>query len=138
LMGLATSRGRSRNYGNISQREKFQVHFPASNKAAEYEALLHGLRIATAVGIRRHKVLGDSMLIVNQANNEWSCLDDRMLLYCQELRKLENNFNGLEYLHILRGKNEIIDELAKLGSSWLWIPHWSFCRSSMRQVLRRL
>jgi hypothetical protein len=40
-----------------------------------------------------------------------------MLLYCQELRKLENNFNGLEYLHILRGKNEMADELAKLGSS---------------------
>jgi hypothetical protein len=40
-----------------------------------------------------------------------------MLLYCQELCKLENNFDGLEYLHILRGKNEIADELAKLGSS---------------------
>jgi hypothetical protein len=40
-----------------------------------------------------------------------------MLLYWQELRKLENNFDGLEYLHILRGKNKITDELAKLGSS---------------------
>jgi hypothetical protein len=30
---------------------------------------------------------------------------------------LENNFNGLEYLHILQGKNEVEDELAKLGSS---------------------
>jgi hypothetical protein len=30
---------------------------------------------------------------------------------------LENNFDGLEYLHILRGKNKITDELAKLGSS---------------------
>jgi hypothetical protein len=28
-----------------------QMHFPASNNAAEYEALLHGLRIATALGI---------------------------------------------------------------------------------------
>jgi hypothetical protein len=43
------------------------------------------------------------MLIINQANKEWSCLDDNMLLYCQELRKLENNFDDLEYLHILRG-----------------------------------
>jgi hypothetical protein len=40
-----------------------------------------------------------------------------MLLYCQELRKLENNFDGLEYLHILRGKNKVTDELAKFGSS---------------------
>jgi hypothetical protein len=78
-----------------------QMHFPASNNTAEYEALLHGLRIAMALGIRRLKVLGDSMLVINQANKEWSCLDDKMLLYCQELCKLENNFDGLEYLHIL-------------------------------------
>jgi ribonuclease HI len=44
--------------------------------------LLHGLRIATALGIRRLKVLRDSLLIVNQANKEWSCLDNKMLLYC--------------------------------------------------------
>jgi hypothetical protein len=30
---------------------------------------------------------------------------------------LENNFDGLEYMHILRGKNEVMDELAKLGCS---------------------
>jgi hypothetical protein len=29
-----------------------QMHFPASNNAAEYEALLHGLRIAMALSIR--------------------------------------------------------------------------------------
>jgi hypothetical protein len=29
-----------------------QMHFPESNNAAEYEALLHGLRIAMALGIR--------------------------------------------------------------------------------------
>jgi ribonuclease HI len=78
-----------------------QMHFPASNNAAEYETLLHGLRIAAALGIRRRKVVGDSLPIVNQPKKEWSYLDDKMLLYCQELRKLENNFYGLEYLHIL-------------------------------------
>jgi hypothetical protein len=39
-------------------------------------------------------------------------------VYHQELHNLENNFIGLEYLHILRGHNEAIDELAKLDSSW--------------------
>jgi hypothetical protein len=78
-----------------------QMHFPASNNVVEYEALLHGLRITMALSIRRLKVLRDSMLIINQANKEWSCLDEKMLLYCQELRKLENNFDDLEYLHIL-------------------------------------
>jgi ribonuclease HI len=58
------------------------MHFPVSNNAAEYEALLHGLRIAMTLGIRRLKVLGDSLLVVNQANKEWSRLDDKILLYC--------------------------------------------------------
>jgi hypothetical protein len=98
------------------------MHFPTSNNAVEYEAFLHGLRIATALGICRLKVLGDSMLIVNQANKVWSCLDDKMLLYCQELHKLENNFDGLEYLHILQAKNEVTDELAKLSSSRAMVP----------------
>jgi hypothetical protein len=47
-----------------------QMHFPASNNAAEYEALLHGLRITTAFNIHRLKVLGDSLLVVNHANKE--------------------------------------------------------------------
>jgi ribonuclease HI len=94
-----------------------QMHFPASNNAVEYEALLHGLRISMALGIHRPKVLRNSLLIVNQANKEWSYLDDKMLQYCQELRKLENNFDGLKYIHILQEKNEVMDELAKLSSS---------------------
>jgi ribonuclease HI len=60
-----------------------QMHFPVSNNAAKYEALLHGLRITTTHDIYRLKVLEDSLLIVNQANKEWLCLDNKMLLYCQ-------------------------------------------------------
>jgi ribonuclease HI len=77
-----------------------EMHFPASNNAVEYEALLHGLRIAIALHNHRLRVLRDLLLVFNQTNKEWSCLDGKMM-YCQELRKLENNFDGLEYLHIL-------------------------------------
>jgi hypothetical protein len=98
------------------------MHFVASNNAGKYEALLHGLRIATTLSIHQLKVLGDSLLIVNQTNKEWSCLDDKMLLYCYELRKLENNFDGLKYMHIFRGKNEITDALAKLSFSRAVVP----------------
>jgi ribonuclease HI len=99
-----------------------QMLFPASNNAVEYEALLHGLRITMALGIRRLKVLEDSLIIVNHAIKDWSCLNDKMMLYCQELRKLKNNFDGLEYLHILRGTNKVVNELAKLGSSQAMVP----------------
>src|SRR5438105_3049230 len=42
-----------------------QIYFPASNNAAEYEALLHGLRIAISLGIRRFAVRDDSELVIN-------------------------------------------------------------------------
>jgi hypothetical protein len=44
------------------------------------------------------------------------------MVYYQKLHKLENNFDGLEYLHILQGHNEVSNELAKLGSVRLWYP----------------
>jgi hypothetical protein len=58
------------------------MHFPVSNNAIEYEVVLHGLRIAMALSIRQPRVPGDSLLIVNQANKKWSCLADKMMMYC--------------------------------------------------------
>ena len=41
-----------------------QIHFTASNNAAEYEALIHGLRIAREMGIRRILCFGDPDLVI--------------------------------------------------------------------------
>nr|AAT73678.1 putative polyprotein [Oryza sativa Japonica Group] len=92
------------------------IHFSASHNVAEYEALLHGLRIAISLGIKRLIVRGDSQLVVNQVMKEWSCLDDNMMAYRQEVRKLEDKFDGLELSHVLRHNNEAADRLANFGS----------------------
>lgn len=73
-----------------------QIHFAASHNVAEYEALLHGLRLAVSLGIRRMIVRGDSQLVVNQVMKDWSCLNDNMAAYRQEVHKLEDKFDGLE------------------------------------------
>jgi ribonuclease HI len=93
-----------------------RIHFSASHNVAEYEALLHGLRIAISLGIRQLIVRGDSQLVVNQVMKEWSCLDDNMTAYRQEVRKLEDKFDGLELTHVLRHNNEAADRLANFGS----------------------
>nr|CAE02225.2 OSJNBb0015C06.3 [Oryza sativa Japonica Group] len=92
------------------------IHFSASHNMAEYEALLHGLRIAISLGIRHLIVRGDSQLVVNQVMKEWSCLDDNMAAYRLEVRKLEDKFDGLELTHVLRHNNEAADRLANFGS----------------------
>ena len=48
-----------------------QILFPVSNNAAEFEALLHGLRIAISLGIQRLMAYGDSLVVINQVNKEW-------------------------------------------------------------------
>ena len=41
------------------------IHFPASKNAAEYEACLHGLRIAIELGVKCLMVYDDSALVIN-------------------------------------------------------------------------
>src|SRR6185312_11678352 len=56
----------------------FQILFKVSNNEAEYEALLHGLRLVVSLGIKRLLVYGDSLLVVQQVNKEWDINKDTM------------------------------------------------------------
>src|SRR6185503_7472332 len=100
----------------------FQIMFKVSNNEAEYEALLHGLRLAVSLGIKRLLVYGDSLLVVQQVNKEWDINKDTMDAYVEEIRKLENKFSGLEIHHIDRNNNVGADVLSKLGSTRAAVP----------------
>ena len=113
-----------------------QLHFPASNNAAEYEALLHGLRIAISLGIQRLAVHSDSELVVNQVQKEYSCTSDKMSTYCREVRKLEGKFQGLELTHVLRNNNAEADELAKMGSRRAPTPPGVFVQQLHQPTVR--
>ena len=103
-----------------------QIHFPASNNAAEYEACLHGLRIAIELGVKRLMVYGDSALVINQLNKDWSCSSEKMDAYCAKIRKLEGKFYGIEYHHVVRDQNQPADQLSKIGSSRAAVPSGVF------------
>ncbi|XP_066324037.1 uncharacterized protein [Miscanthus floridulus] len=94
-----------------------QIHFKASNNAAEYEAVIHSLRIAIELGIKRLMVYGDSALVIQQVNKEWDCNNEKMEAYVAQIHKLENKFYGLEFHHVLWADNKAADELSKLGST---------------------
>jgi ribonuclease HI len=53
----------------------FQIFWEVSNNEAKYEALLHGLRLAISLRIKRLLVYGDSLQVVQQVNKEWDCND---------------------------------------------------------------
>jgi ribonuclease HI len=99
-----------------------QLSFPASNNAAGYEALIHGLNIAISLGIKRLMVYGDSLVVISQINKDWDCSTDSMDKYCTTVRKLEDKFEGLEFHHVERDRNAAADALLKLGSSQAQVP----------------
>ncbi|XP_073363338.1 uncharacterized protein [Aegilops tauschii subsp. strangulata] len=74
-----------------------QIHFAASKNVTEYEPLVHGLRLAMELGIRR-------------------------ILYRFLVQKLSGSFEGSEFLHVPRAENKAADTLAKIASSRQAIP----------------
>jgi hypothetical protein len=90
-----------------------QIFWKVSNNKAEYDALLHGLRLAASLGIKRLLVYGDSAVVINQVNKSW----DR-----KEVHKLENKFYGLEFHHVVRDNNVATYVLSKLGSTRAQVP----------------
>jgi ribonuclease HI len=58
-----------------------------SNKEAEYEALLHWLRLVIALGIKRLLVYGDSTMVINHVNKSWDRNKENMDTYFLEVRK---------------------------------------------------
>jgi ribonuclease HI len=94
-----------------------QIFWKVSNNEAEYKALLHGLRLAISLSIKRLLVYGDSAVVINQVNKSWDRNKENMDAYCLEVRKLENKFYGLEFHHVVRDNNVAADVLSKLGST---------------------
>ena len=100
----------------------FQILFKVSNNETEYEALLHGLRLAVSLGIKRLHVYDDSLLVVPQVNKEWDINKNTMDAYVEEIRKLENKFSGLEIHHVDRDNNMGADILSNHGSTRAAVP----------------
>jgi ribonuclease HI len=99
-----------------------QIHFAASNNVAEYEALVHGLRLAKEIGIRRILCYGDSDLVVQQSSGDWDAKDANMASYRSLVQQISGYFDGCEFIHVPRADNDAADALAKIGSTRQAIP----------------
>jgi ribonuclease HI len=94
-----------------------RMSFPqASNNEAEYEALLHGMKMAKACGATRLKIFGDSNLVVQQVMNKCDAISDNMTAYRNLYYYLEGTFDGCEVSHVSRTSNEEANNLANIGS----------------------
>ena len=72
-----------------------QILYTDSNNAAEYEALLHGLRMVVSMGIQRLEVWGNSNLAISQINGDFDGKDPKMAAYHNAVLKMSARFEGL-------------------------------------------
>ena len=93
-------------------RYALQIHFATSNNVAEYEALIHGLRLAKELGIRQILCYGDSDLVVQQSSGDWDAKDANMASYRFLVQQLSGYFEGCKFLHMPRNDNDQVDALA--------------------------
>jgi hypothetical protein len=98
------------------------MHFRASNNIAEYEALVHGLKMAKQISIRRILCFGDSDLVMHQVSGDWDARDANMASYRLYVQQLSGFFKGCEFHHVPRANNDKADRLSKIGSTRQDIP----------------
>ena len=104
-----------------------QMHFPrevSTNNTAEYEGLLAGLRIAADHRIKKLVVRDDSQLVVKQVNKDYQ--SPLMKAYVDEVRKLEERFDGIQAEHVPQVENDIADYLSKRAALKLPVEPGTF------------
>ncbi len=86
-----------------------QAHFQwlgcGTNNVAEWTALLWGLLVANAQGITELEVIGDSQLIINQANGSWRIKKADFHVFKEEFDAISKSFSRLVVRYEPRKKN---------------------------------
>ena len=99
-----------------------QLQFTCTNNTAEYEGLLHVLRLARKMGISRIQCYGDSDLVSQQVSGTWDSKDPRMMAYRREVDKQADFLVDYQVDHVDRRQNEAADALSRLGSQRKTVP----------------
>ena len=88
-----------------------------TNNEAEYEALMHGLQLATKIGVRTLHVHLDSELISGHLNGRFEARNPRMCGYLEKIQEMLKRLSTVEVQAIWREMNSQADGLAKRAAS---------------------
>ena len=78
------------------------VDTQATNNQAEYAGLILGLQKACEMNIKSLLVKGDSQLVIYQMTGKYKCNSPNLLDLFVTAKNLEQNFEIIEYNHVLR------------------------------------
>ena len=83
-----------------------------TNNFAEYQALISGLAHCQKLGADAVVVKSDSQLLVRQLNGQYKVRSPQIRPLFDQAKKLVDDFNRIEILHIPREENSHADALA--------------------------
>ena len=83
----------------------------ATNNVAEYQALITGLETAADRGVRRLRILSDSLLLVRQLRGEFKVKNAGLRELFFQARSLVQQFDQVEIRHVPREENVAADSL---------------------------
>ncbi|XP_070005770.1 uncharacterized protein [Nicotiana sylvestris] len=93
-----------------------RLWFFCMNNTAEYEACIMGMNIVVDQDVEELLIMGDSDLIIQQAQGEWETRNIKLIPYRQHMEDLSKRFKFVEFRYIPRFHNELVDALATLAS----------------------
>ncbi|XP_074342597.1 uncharacterized protein LOC141680206 [Apium graveolens] len=88
--------------------------FTATNKQAEYEALIAGLKLAKTLRIQDLKIYSDSQIVVKQTNGKYIAKDPVLAKYQALVQSYLALIPKTQVLQICREENSKADTLSKL------------------------
>ncbi|KAI9153786.1 hypothetical protein LWI28_016485 [Acer negundo] len=86
-----------------------------TSNAAEYRAVILGLKYALEYDFEHICVQGDSMIVCKQIPGEWQVRNENLAMLCEEARQFMDQFVSFEIEHIHREYNSEADALANKG-----------------------
>jgi len=91
--------------------------FKTSNNNAEYKALMVGMEICNALGVRYLKAFCNSQLVLSQVRGEYEAHHPIMVGYLAKVKERSSMFKKFKIEYVPTSKNRQADALSKLASS---------------------
>ncbi|XP_019237103.1 PREDICTED: uncharacterized protein LOC109217317 [Nicotiana attenuata] len=93
-----------------------RLRFFCTSNTAKYEACIIGMNMGVDLDVEELLIMGDSDLIIRQAQGEWETRDIKLISYRQYVEDLSKRFKSVKFRYIPRFHNELADALATLAS----------------------
>ncbi|CAN1313102.1 Transposon Tf2-8 polyprotein [Linum perenne] len=88
-----------------------------TNNAAEYGALIAGLRMAKSMGVSHLKIFSDSAIVVNQLSGVYEVREETLVPYNDQAKVALKGFETTEVHQVAREDNVHADALSKLATA---------------------